>query len=428
MNCKEVCILGAGPTGIGSALVLKDKAVLLERRNQVGGLCRSFQFDGATFDLGGHSFHTPHEDIRKLVYKSLNMYDQVRDARCLTYGSLIPYPFQKNFHLIKNPKVVKECETSMVMSKDLNSAKTFEDFLIRRFGLGISKHFMLPYNRKLWGDELKGMDSNWVSERVAAPKGVDEKFDLKSGTRNPLQSDTKVGYPSIGGFQEIFKALANDVSDLRLNQEVTFIDPIKKELKTSSNDIYSWNKLITTIPIHDLLNMIEGVPDEIIGIASRLKYLSLKVACIAIKYPVNTEIQRIYSAEPHIAAHKTAINHNSSYYLRAQSHHGIMAEISFGLNKKMIRMDLNEWIIDNLIEMNLIKNQSDIITVKIYDVKYAYPIPVLGHQSILNRIKVWLEQNEIYSIGRFGEWAYINSDEALYRGIRLGKSLLNEIN
>jgi hypothetical protein len=53
--------------------------------------------DGAVFDLGGHSFHTPHPEIRELVFDSLEMYEQKRDARCYTHGMMIPYPFQANF-------------------------------------------------------------------------------------------------------------------------------------------------------------------------------------------------------------------------------------------------------------------------------------------------------------------------------------------
>jgi hypothetical protein len=42
---------------------------------------------------------------------------------------------------------------------------------------------------------------------------------------------------------------------------------------------------------------------------------------------------------------------------------------------------------------------------------------------IVAEVKAWLEAHDIYTLGRFGEWAYINSDEALARGLALGSRL-----
>ena len=37
---------------------------------------------------------------------------------------------------------------------------------IRRFGDGVAKNFMLPYNSKQWACDLKDMGCEWVAERV----------------------------------------------------------------------------------------------------------------------------------------------------------------------------------------------------------------------------------------------------------------------
>ena len=39
------------------------------------------------------------------------------------------------------------------------------------------------------------------------------------------------------------------------------------------------------------------------------------------------------------------------------------------------------------------------------------------------QLQSWLAERGIFTIGRFGEWAYINSDESLHRGLALGKRL-----
>ena len=76
----DTIVIGAGPAGLGAALALGDSAIVLERRETVAGLCSPLTLHGALFDLGGHSFSTPHPSIRRLVFDALEMEEQNRDA------------------------------------------------------------------------------------------------------------------------------------------------------------------------------------------------------------------------------------------------------------------------------------------------------------------------------------------------------------
>jgi UDP-galactopyranose mutase len=154
MHTERVVVIGAGPAGIGAALTLGTDSTLLEQGAALGGLANSLTLDGAVIDLGGHSFHTPHPEVRDLVFNALDMYEQQRDARCFAFGELIPYPFQKNYRRLSNTQVVADCSEGLAHADDGRGAENFEAFIIRRFGHGIAQHFMLPYNRKLWGRDL----------------------------------------------------------------------------------------------------------------------------------------------------------------------------------------------------------------------------------------------------------------------------------
>jgi len=420
---KKALIIGSGPTGIGGALGLENDCLVLEASNNVGGFSTSMNINGAVFDYGGHSFHTPHPEIKDLVFSTLDMYEQKREARCLVNGELIPYPFQKHYEKISDKEIVDECKEGMQFSDDGVEASNFEEYIVRRFGPGISKHFMLPYNRKLWGRDLRRMASDWTSQRVAAPSGVIEKFDTEGGKRKPLQADTKVAYPAKGGFGEIWHALGKKIQNIELMKKIVSIDYKRKRLYTQDRIEYQYEKLLSSIPLNRLLQIIDGVPGDLLTKASRLDVLSLKLGLIVINHPVDTEIQRIYSAEEHIPAHKTAINHNSSDYLRSLPKHGIMMEISEGPQKKLPNKEMKPWIMDSLIKMGLIKSHYEVDQIEIVSAKYAYPVPSHEKEDVVNEIQNWLNEVGIYSAGRFGQWAYINSDESLYRGIELGKRL-----
>ena len=425
MKRKNI-IIGAGPAGIGLGISLKKDSLIIERGFEAGGFSRSVNINGAIFDFGGHSFHTPHPEVSELVFNSLEMYEQKRNAKCFSNGQIISYPFQKSFRELKNINIVNECSEGLKNTfKNVNKSdfKNFEDFIVKKFGKGISDHFMLPYNRKLWGRDLKRMAADWTSSRVAAPEGIKEKFEFKGGKRKPLQSDTKVAYPAKGGFGEIYKALGKKLHNVEFNTSANRVDLKSKKIFTTCGKTYNYENLISTIPIIDFLMMIDDVPERLLKLTEKLDYLSMILGLVVIDHPVDTDIQRFYSAEKEIVSHKTAINHNSSDYLRKLPRHGVMLEISTGPEKKLYRNDMNQWIIDSLTDLKVIKNSSEIKSLDIKNVKYSYPVPTHDRNLIVDEIKDFLKENDIYTVGRFGEWAYINSDKAIYRGLKLGEVL-----
>lgn len=147
MKKIENLILGAGPSGIAAALRLGKSAVIIDRNNFIGGQSGSIEIGEAVFDIGGHSFHTPHPFVRDLVYNNLDMYEQVRKAYCFSHETLITYPFQKSFRQIQNEQVVVDCANGLAELKvGIGEPENFKEFITQRFGDGIAKHFMIPYN------------------------------------------------------------------------------------------------------------------------------------------------------------------------------------------------------------------------------------------------------------------------------------------
>jgi protoporphyrinogen oxidase len=422
LTSAPVVVVGGGPAGIAAALALGSDGLLLERAPVLGGLSMSLSFAGAVFDLGGHSFHTPHPHIRELVFDALDMFEQERDARCYHQGEWIPYPFQKHFSELSCAETVADCAKGMAtIDGDIQPAH-FEEQLVARFGTGLARHFMLPYNRKLWGDDLARMDTAWTSERIPSPKGGSDQFCETSGVRTPLQETTRVAYPARGGFAEIFRALAERVHAIRLGVEVNQIDPRQRIVYARNGDSYRYERMISTLPLPRLMASIHGVPPEIMSAVMELEALGLDLILIAVDEPVQTTAQRIYSAEPQIPAHKIVINHNSSGWLRSLPAHGIVAEVSCAQAYGHLGGSLKHTVIDNLVKMGILRDPSLVKEVRQLHVSHAYPVPTHQRPQIVQRAKDWLAAQDIFTLGRFGEWAYINSDEVLHRGLQLGRA------
>ena len=257
-NVKAL-IVGGGPAGLSLAYSLGSDSLILEREERVGGLCRSIEVDGGVFDIGGHSFHTPHPEVADLL-ESLTpggVFRQQRQATVFTNGVLIPYPFQQFFDRIPNPDIVEACARGLErVTESGPEPQNFEEYITRKFGQGIADHFMLPYNRKLWARDIRNISCEWTSERVAAPKGKDETFDTSGGSRKPLQPSTRVGYPQKGGFAEFFEAFVPHVPQVDLNTEVVSIDPVRKIAVASDGRTFSWECLVSTMPLPEIVRLV----------------------------------------------------------------------------------------------------------------------------------------------------------------------------
>jgi UDP-galactopyranose mutase len=420
----DIIVIGAGPAGLGAGIALHDRALVLEQRRDAGGLSGTFELGGAIFDLGGHSFHTPHPAIRDLVVSATPMEEQRRQAWCFVEGEIIPYPFQRNFTALKDEAVREACRIGLERVGDGRGAPNFDRYIDERFGAGVARYFMRPYNQKLWGVDLSRLATDWTGERVASPSKIAERFSSEGGRRAPLQHDTSVGYPARGGFGEIFRALARQVPRLRFDQTVTRIDPRRRELTTAGGETLAWSQLISTLPLPSLLQLLPDVPKAIRQVVAELQVLPVSLACIALTGPLSTPMQRVYSPDPDIIGHKIVLNHNSSSYLRNLPRHGIQVEISG------VRQETDDELIGLAVKslhvIGLLRGEDEIATTRVIRLPLGYPVPTHGHAEIVGMASAWLEARGIRTLGRFGEWAYINSDEAIYRGLSLGARLAGD--
>jgi protoporphyrinogen oxidase len=421
----DTIVIGAGPAGLGAALALGDSAVVLEKRTIAGGLCGSLTLDGAIFDLGGHSFTTPHPAIRGLVFDALEMEEQKRDAWCWLDGQWVRYPFQQHFSELADSDSRHACQIGLEAASGWRNAANFDEYLDHRFGRGISELFMRPYNRKLWGADLTRLDTDWVGERVADPLGTAESCISKNGRRSPLSKEAVIAYPARGGFGEIFQALAKRVADLRFGQHVTSIDPRTSTLRTASGEKASWRRLISTLPLPALLRLIPNVPAAISSAVSALEALPITLVMLVLDGRHQTLRQRIYCPDENISGHKIVLNHNSSRWLRALPRHGVQVELSgFSPSSSSTNVKaLVNAVVTGLLRMAVIPSPDYIRCNKVLRIPLGYPVQTHSRSNIVALAQRWLSEHRIYTVGRFGEWAYINSDEALYRGHCLGMKL-----
>jgi UDP-galactopyranose mutase len=416
-------VIGAGPAGIGAALALGHDAIVVEQGDGPGGLAATLEMEGAIFDLGGHSFHTPHPAVRKLVFDALPMQEQVRQAWCHVAGDWVRYPFQKHFASHRDAALVEQCRAGLAAPRTPAVAANFAEHIEQRFGAGIARHFLVPYNEKLWGPDLGRLAADWTAERVAAPAGSNEHFLASGQKRTPLQAETTVAYPAEGGFGEIFRALAKRLTDMRYRQRVLRIDPAARRIELADGTALPWQRIVSTLPLPVLVDLLPGAPATLRDAMQRLVALPISLVLLALDTRLDTPVQRVYCPGDGIAGHKVVLNHNSSDFLRALPRHGIEVEVS---GAGAAAHDGDDKLIANTIEgliaIGLLASRERVTRARVVRLALGYPVPTHDRAAIVDEARRWLAERAIATVGRFGEWAYINSDEALARGFEAGKA------
>lgn len=420
MMASETIVIGAGPAGL--AFSMHHPSRILEQESEVGGLCRSFEFGGCVFDLGGHSFHTPFPEVATLVQDLMQgrWETQTRDARIAFGGQTVDYPFQQHLDQIEDASIAEECRQALPGAGDTRPYANFEDWILGRFGAGVARHFLLPYNRKLWARNLRGIGVDWVGERVAGGESSAQEDEPR---RKPLSADATIGYPAEGGFAEIYRAMAARAGPVAFGERVVSIDPMRRTLTCASGSSHTWQRLVSTMPLPALLACLPDCPETLANAASRLEAVSLKIVMIAAEKAPGVRPQRLYIADPAVPAHKIAFNHLSSTALRQRPREAVMCEISYSTSKPAPDDDtLERTMIEWLVSRGLIDAGPN-LEARTIDLPLAYPVPTPERDTIVKQARNHLEQFDIHSIGRFGGWSYANSDACVREAMMLAQRL-----
>ncbi|HEY4376597.1 MAG TPA: NAD(P)-binding protein, partial [Acidimicrobiales bacterium] len=171
-----IVVVGAGPCGIGCLRELArlgaPDVVALEAAPVAGGLASStVDAAGFTWDRGGHVVFSHHGEFDRLLDDVLGeeVLRHDRSSWVLAAGTWVPYPFQNNLHRL-SPEVALECLVGLIEAANGEPAPPGADFgtwMRAQFGPGVERHFMAPYNRKVWATEPEDMSAAWIAERVS---------------------------------------------------------------------------------------------------------------------------------------------------------------------------------------------------------------------------------------------------------------------
>lgn len=420
--------------GLSASFHLKKDHLIIERENSIGGLCGTKEIKGFYFDYTGHLIHFKSDYCLNLIKSRMgnNLLYLKRKAFIFMDNKYIEYPFQVNFTKL-SPEIVKECFADYIYTYYNNAdqiSNNFLEWILNNFGEGMTKYFYIPYNEKLWKFPLNEMNYDRIEKYI--PKiSLEELLDNFLGiVRKDYGYNINFYYPKSGGIKSLAYSLLRDESLLNLNLEVIRIKSHENELilrntNNSKETILQYNKLISTIPILKLLNLIEDVPSGIKKDLKALQYISLLCINYALKNRIKTDKHWIYFPEKEFPFHRIGFPPNFSPNMVPRSRSSLYAEISYNPKEEIDIPSISKEILNSLFGLDLINKRDKILFEYPLQIPYAYVIykKNTNYNSIFTKINEFLKSFNIYSIGRFGSWDYLNMEDVILEGKMTAESL-----
>lgn len=396
-------ILGAGPAGLVFAQSLRDhnetSFLVLEKEEVAGGLCRSEEVDGSPFDIGGgHFLDVRRPDANEFLFRFMpksewNFFE--RDSRIDINGMDIGHPFEANIWQMDLEHQVEYLVSisNAGCNRNCPMPEKFVDWIKWKLGEKVAEDYMLPYNQKMFADELNELGTYWLDK---LPNVSFEETLMSCLMRKPYGTQpghASFYYPKKYGYGEVWRRIADSIAEhIVFNQAVCSIDCKKRMVCTISGECYSADNIITTIPWTEFVN-ITGMPGQIMDSIKQLKYSAIETRYVAEN--LNTKAHWIYIPDPAVPYHRILVRHN-------------FCKGSRGYWLETRRERTNEY---------------EIGTSFSYMNEYAYPLNTISKPLIMQELLAFVRSQNIYGLGRWGEHSHYNSDLVVQKALGLAEML-----
>jgi protoporphyrinogen oxidase len=419
-------ILGAGISGLSTSYHLGHRqTVIFEQTDHHGGHAHSEIRDGFTWDDGPHLSFTSNPYVKELLAESVEGRFQTLETRAANYfqGHWIDHPAQSNLYQVPEP-LRSRCLQSFLESRSQpdGQLRNYEEWLHHSLGPVFADTFPAAYTRKYWTTEPRNLDTDWVGTRVLKPD-VDEVVRGASGpgghttTHYLVAKDTR--YPTNGGFFAYTHKLAAG-ADVRLRTRMERVHFGRRWLGFADGTEVTFDRLVSTIHLPELIAASEDAPDGVREAASLLRCTGFLRVDVAIKHPARREETWLYVYDEDMLSTRISMIEHFSPTNVPQGKSGIQVEV-YGSEYRAVPRDhgfVAGRIVHELIDMGLVDGQGAVESVNVKYVPQGNPIFDLHRRNAVAEINGFLDRMGVLRVGRYGEWKYLMTDACILSGRR----------
>lgn len=392
-------ILGAGPAGltIANSLLKRGETsiLVLEKNQEAGGLCRSKMVDGSELDIGGgHFLDVRRPKVVDFLFEFMPEEEWSRferDSKIYVHDTYIGHPFEANIWQFDEElqKMYLESIADAGCNKNQKMPEVFTEWIEWKLGKAISDNYMLPYNKKMYGEALDELGTYWLEK---LPNVSYEETLMSCKEHKPYGTQpghAEFYYPKKYGFGEVFRRMADNLGErIIYNEAVEVLDMNARTV----NSKYEAEYIITTVPWTDIKE-VNGFSAKVQDKLDKLKYTGIYIDYFSDK--LDSKAQWIYYPEESLVYHRILLRHN----------------FLDGAN--------GYWTETNAQRREKLGLQSDFA----YKNEYAYPLNTIGKNEIMQEVLNEAREKSVYGLGRWGEWQHYNMDVVIERAMNLAENI-----
>ncbi|MEX0671876.1 MAG: FAD-dependent oxidoreductase [Candidatus Babeliales bacterium] len=427
----KIVIIGAGPTGLSAAYHLEQKGfydyLLFEKEDDTGGLCRSVQQDGFTFDYTGHLLHINDDYFRQFIQNVVGLENlDVVNRRSWIYShtTYTRYPYQMNLYGLP-PEIIADCiEGYINRSTTLKNPKNFEQWVLKHFGKGFGDNFFFPFDSKKNAYPAQQLSTSWMGRFVPQTNLRDIIQGAVAAGSSPVGYNANFLYPKKGGIQFWVQKIAQQLKNpIKKGYCVTAIDIPHKRIHFSNGHTELFEQLISTMPLDYLLKNSNGIQPSLKNATKKLLCNSVVNFNLGIKRENLSDKHWIYMPEKQYPFYRLGFWHNFSPSMAPQGCSSLYGEFS--------HIKASAQKIETLLQTSLSQTKQllgisnhEIMTQKVLNIPHAYVIYDQWREKNLPTIIERLKDLTIHSVGRYGEWKYSSMQEAILDGKKIADRVI----
>jgi protoporphyrinogen oxidase len=429
----RTAILGGGVSGLTLARRLREaglECVVFEAAAKTGGLCASESVDGYTYDVaGGHILYSKDRTVLDWMIAQVDGGCERRERHTKIYldGRFVHYPFENGLGDLDKPQTF-EClmgylDAAWKRRNGARAPKDFRDWISYRFGEGIARIFMRPYNEKIWKHPLEDLSTEWVEGRVPdAP--IEDVVRAAIGLRTEGYAHQAIFYyPRRGGFQAIADGIAKPIRDVvRLRTPAAEVRRAGATFRVNGEE---FDRVVSTIPLPELAKILPELDPSARDAARDLRFTSLTTVAIGVDHGRLPPYSWVYLPSPEQGpANRITYLTNYSAEVAPAGKGLILAEATCAGEPRKDAAFVRE-IVDGLERAGLLR-RSEVSATHASSVRYAYIVFDLGFRARLDAALAGVHSLGVETLGRFGRFEYVNSDHCVAGAFALAARMIGE--
>ncbi|MFA5507070.1 MAG: NAD(P)/FAD-dependent oxidoreductase [Vulcanimicrobiota bacterium] len=445
----SVVVIGAGPAGLTAAYELLENKVtstILEADpEKVGGISRTAEYRGYRFDIGGHRFFSKNKDIENLWSEWLEdeMISVPRMSRILYNGKFFDYPLKAmNAFLNLGPVETVRCVLSYLWSQlaPRKSERSFEDWVVNRFGHRLFSIFFKTYTEKVWGMPCHEISADWAAQRIKNLNLWKAAINALGLGRRDQSIKTLIDefrYPRLGPgmmWERLSENLLQGGCTLRMGHPVTHISREQgRAIAVEANGArFEADHFISTMPLRNLIEGLEpAAPAHILDAARGLKYRDYLTVVLVLAVDELFPDNWIYIHDPSVKVGRIQNYKNWSRAMVPEDGYTCLGleyfcdvgddlwELS---ESELIELGLREIVQLGLAVPDQMRDGTVVRMPK------AYPVYDDEYQQRVDLLREFLETEvpNVHPVGRNGMHRYNNQDHAMLTGILAARNILGQ--